>query len=109
MRRGCQEQEMPRLIIGEFSKQIETPVARLPTRDCGMRFIDDDHLRACAQKVVESSFAFYEVETDDSERVGLEDANRVRKVALQPRGSRRRDRGCGDRKFGLELRRPLIH
>ncbi len=100
---------MPRLIVGEFPKQIETSVARLATRDCGVRFIDDDHLRACAQKVVEPPFAFYEVEADDSERVGLEDADRIGKVALQPRGSRRRDRGCGDRKFGFELRRPLIH
>ena len=100
---------MPRLIVGEFSKQIETPVARLPTRDCGVRFIDDNHLGACAQEVVEPPFAFYEVQADDSERVGLEDANRIGKIALQPRGSRRRDRGCGDRKFGFELRRPLIH
>lgn len=58
MRRGCQEQEMPRPIVGEFPKQIETPVARLPTRDRGVGFIHNDHLRACAQKVVETPFAF---------------------------------------------------
>ena len=108
MRRCRQQQKMPRLVVRELAKQIEAPVASPSSGHRGMRFVDDNHLRASAQKVVEATLTLDEIQTDDGERICLEHADRIWQIALQPCGRRRRYRRRGDRELGFELRRPLV-
>ena len=77
VRRCRQQQKMPRLVVRELAKQIEAPVAGPSPGHCGMRFVDDNHLGAGAEKVVEATFALDEIQADDGEWICLKHADRV--------------------------------
>ncbi len=99
---------MPGLIVRELAEQIEAPVASPAPGHRGMRFVHDNHFGASAKKVVEAAFTFDEIQTDDSEWICLEHADRIRQIALQPCGRRGCHWGRRDRELGFELGRPLI-
>jgi hypothetical protein len=108
MRRRGQHQEVPVRALGELAQQLEAPVPRPSAGDGSMRLVDHHHLGAGAQEIVEPAIALDEVEADDGEGIGVEDAHGVRQVALKPRRARCRDGRPSQGKLGLQLGTPLI-
>ena len=108
MRCRRQHQEVPVRALGELAQQLEAPVPRPSARDRSMRLVNHHHLGAGAQEVVEPAIALDEVEAEDGEGIGVEDAHGVRQVALEPRRARCRDGRRSQGELGLQLGTPLI-
>jgi hypothetical protein len=108
MWRRRQHQEVSVRALGELAQQLEAPVPRPSAGDGSMRLVHHHHLGAGAQEIVEPAIALDEVEADDGEGIGVEDAHGVRQVALKPRRARCRDGRRSQGKLGLQLGTPLI-
>ena len=74
-------------LCGEAAQELVALLHSTPGPGAGVRLIDDDEVRACAQKLVAATLALYVVEADDGERVDIEDALARRQITLEPAGA----------------------
>ena len=86
VRRGGDQDQVPRLVLGDAPQQLEALLAPAPDaagQRAAVGLVHDDELGALADEVLGPARGLDEVGGDDGEAVAVEDRHADRQVALQ--------------------------
>src|SRR5262245_54491806 len=97
MRRGGEQDQVAGWVLRQGGQELEALLPAPVRADASVRFINDNEGWTCAGEALAPPVALDVVQTDDRERVGVEEGLRNGQAALQSRC-----RGCGDR-GGVEV------
>ena len=108
MRRRGQKDHPPVRVPSQPRQKLEALLPPLVRADAGMRFVDDNEIRAAPGEAFAALLGLDVVEADDREGIGIEQGLGERQASLQPACRAGRDRDGFDPEAGLQLSDPLF-